>query len=76
MRWALFAVVLSAGCGGVPKPVVQTATTSIDTQAQTAKAAVATCGAEGDMREAACDRVIKSLDEIVETNAALKAQAQ
>ena len=43
---------------------------------QTAKAAVATCGAEGDMREAARDRVIKSLDEIIETNAALKAQTE
>lgn len=75
-RWILLFAFLCGACAGVPKSVVQTATTSIDTQAQTAKTAAEACRQDGENRDAACDRVIQSFDQILETNAELKAQAQ
>jgi hypothetical protein len=66
-----FSVLLGGCCSGPSADAVRTATTSIVTQANVAKAALVTCGVEGEQRQDACDRATKSLDDIIATSTEL-----
>jgi hypothetical protein len=69
----LSSMVLGGCCSGPSADAVRTATTSIVTQANVAKAAIVTCGAEAEQRKDACDLATKSLDDIIATSSALNA---
>jgi len=79
MRELLIGIALAASAActtGVPKPVLQTATTSMATQLQLATAGLELCAADGDDRQAGCDRARQSLQMASTTNSDLQAQAQ
>jgi uncharacterized protein YcfL len=76
-RWfSVFILVALAGGCCAHQEMIRAATIQISQQAEVAKTALPTCGVEGEQRQAACDRVSKSLDDILQTSNTLQEQAK